>query len=116
MDETRQQMELRHYREREALEERERAAAREAMVREREANAAAELLQNQASLDARVRALSPANLLSELAREGKSIRLMDDGAIAISPPDLNLIHRRVLETRRDDVIGLLRERQRVQLV
>ena len=114
--ETAQEMYLRHRREREALEAEERATARAAFERERASAAAAELLQNQANLDARVRALSPASLLAELAREGKSVRLLDDGTIAIAPPGINIIHQRVLETRRDDVIGLLRERQRVQII
>ena len=114
--ESSREMEMRHRREREELETAERATARAGMHQQRLDAAAAETARNEANLDARVRAVSPANLLAELAREGKSIRLMDDGAIAISPPDLNLIHRRVLETRRDDVIGLLRERQRVQII
>jgi hypothetical protein len=115
-NETAQEMMLRHRHEIAALEERERAAARAAMQRDREERAAAELLQNQANLDARVRALSPANLLAELAREGRSVRLLDDGRIAVTPAGLNVIHQKVLETRHDDVAALLRERERSQII
>jgi len=114
--ESSREMEMRHRREKEALDAEERATARAGMYQQRLDAAAAETAQNEANLDARVRALSPASLLAELAREGKSIRLLDDGTIALAPPGLNIIQQRVLENRRDDVAGLLRERQRVQII
>jgi len=114
MDETGQQMELRHYREREALEERERAAAREAMVREREANAAAETLRNQQAVQDRVDAAAadPARLLDEIFKSGIDLQIDDNNAIIATPSGgLGVIFRRALEQVRPTVVTLLRQRQ-----
>ena len=114
MDETGQQMELRHYREREALEERERADEREAMVREREANAAAETLRNQQALQNRIDAAAkdPARLLDEIFKSGIDLQIDDNDAIIATPPgELGVIFRRALEQIRPTAVRLLRQRQ-----
>jgi len=115
-NESLQGMMLRHRHEIAVLEERERADARAALERARAAAAAEETWRNQAALDARVAAASPASVLAELAREGRSVRLLDDGRIAVTPAGMNVIHKKVLETRHDDVAALLRERERSQII
>jgi hypothetical protein len=107
-------MEMRHRREKEALEAEERAAAREAMVREREADAAAELLRNQQAVQDRVNAAAanPAAMLNEIAKLGVTLRVDDHDEITATPPGgLGLIFRRALEQVRPTVVTLLRQRQ-----
>jgi hypothetical protein len=112
--ESSREMEMRHRREREELEAEERAAAREAMVREREANAAAETLRNQQAVQDRVDAAAadPARLLDEIFKSGIDLQIDDNDAIIATPPGgLGLIFRRALEQVRPTVVTLLRQRQ-----
>ncbi|WP_333646843.1 hypothetical protein [Candidatus Binatus sp.] len=119
MRETFNEMLGRHRRERESLEAEERAAAREAMVREREANAGAELLRNQQAVQDRVNAAAanPAAMLNEIAKSGVSLEVDDNGVIVATPPGgLGLIYRRAIEQVRPTVITLLRQRHNGEIL
>jgi hypothetical protein len=116
MRETFQTMLARHRREREALEVEERADARAAMQREREERAAEETRQNQANLQRRIDETTPEQVLTELASAGISVRLNDDGTISVTPGVENMIQKWVIQNKRDEVIALLRERQRIQII
>ena len=114
MNETAQEMMLRHRREREELEAAERAEAAAAMHQQRLDAAAAELLQNQANLQARVdtAAKDPAGMLNEIAKSGVDLRVDDNGAIIATPPGaVGVVFRRALEQARPTVVTLLRQRQ-----
>jgi hypothetical protein len=114
MRETFNEMLGRHRREREALEAEERAAAREAMVREREANAAAELLRNQQVVRDRINAAAkdPAAMLAEIKKAGVDLRVDDNDTIIATPPGgVGVIFRRAIEQVRPTVVTLLRQRQ-----
>ena len=114
MNETAQEMTQRHRREREELEDEERANARAAMQREREERAAEETRQNEAALQARINlaAKDPAGMLAEIKKAGVDLRVDDNDEITATPPGgLGLIFRRAIEQVRPTVITLLRQRQ-----
>src|ERR1039457_1493874 len=113
--ESSREMEMRHRREREALEAEERATARAGMQHEREERAAAETLQNQQALQKRIDAAAadPARLLDEIFKSEIDLQIddNDDAIIATPPGALGLIFRRALEQSRPTVIALLKQRQ-----
>ena len=117
--ESRMEMEMRHRREREALEAEERATARAVTQREREAAAAAETRRNEAALQARIDAAAadPAALLLDIAKAGVALHVDDDDRIVATPArGLNLIFRSAIAQGRDRIVELLKQRQQPEIL
>jgi hypothetical protein len=97
---------------------RDQAAAERAVV---DARAAAEAetarRAQETRLAAAAMAKSPSALLNDLFSRGVQLSVDDAGTINISPPgSLDQVARKVMELRRSEIVSLLRDRQRVEVV
>ncbi len=117
--ETLNEMLARHGRELEKLRMEQRSIALAADRQRRQEAEALEAWKRQQDLerriDAEASATHPTEMLNALRAAGVSLEVAPDGAIIVQPAGkLSQVHRRIIDTRRDEVVAMIRAAQQTE--